>query len=101
LIEDVKKGIWMVSFNEWNIDDTRFNQKYTAREAYLVEKGEVKNPVKSCVIETTTRKFWSAVDAVSKKIRFTSATCGKGDPQQGVPVFTGGAAARLREVYIK
>ena len=101
LLEGVKKGVWMESFNEWNIDDTRFNQKYVAREAYLIENGERKYPVKGCVIETTTRKFWSAVDAVSKRLEFTAATCGKGDPEQGIPVFTGGATARLREVYIK
>jgi TldD protein len=101
LLEDVKKGVWMESFNEWNIDDTRFNQKYVGREAYLIENGELKNPIKACVIETTTRNFWSAVDAVSKRLEFTSATCGKGDPEQGVPVFTGGGTARLREVYLK
>jgi TldD protein len=101
LLEGVKKGVWMESFNEWNIDDTRFNQKYVAREAYLIENGERKYPVKGCVIETTTRKFWSAVDAVSKRLEFTAATCGKGDPQQGIPVFTGGGTARLREVYLK
>jgi TldD protein len=101
LLEGVKKGVWMESFNEWNIDDTRFNQKYVAREAYLIENGERKYPVKGCVIETTTRKFWSAVDAVSNRLEFTAATCGKGDPEQGIPVFTGGATARLREVYLK
>jgi TldD protein len=101
LLEGVKKGVWMESFNEWNIDDTRFNQKYVGREAYLIENGERKYPVKGCVIETTTRKFWSAVDAVSKRLEFSSATCGKGDPEQGIPVFTGGASARLREVYLK
>ncbi|WXG46219.1 MAG: TldD/PmbA family protein [Candidatus Atabeyarchaeum deiterrae] len=101
LLEDVKKGVWMQTFNEWNIDDTRFNQKYVAREAYLIENGERKYPIKRCVIETTTRKFWSAVDAVSKKLEFSSATCGKGDPEQGIPVFTGGPTARLREVYLK
>ncbi|WXG43588.1 MAG: TldD/PmbA family protein [Promethearchaeati archaeon SRVP18_Atabeyarchaeia-1] len=101
LLEDVKKGVWMESFNEWNIDDRRFNQKYTGREAYLIENGERKHPVKNCVIETTTRKFWSAVDAVSKRLQFVAATCGKGDPEQGIPVLTGGATARLREVYLK
>jgi TldD protein len=101
LLEGVKKGVWMESFNEWNIDDTRFNQKYVGREAYVIENGERKYPVKGCVIETTTRKFWSAVDAVSKRLEFTAATCGKGDPEQGIPVFTGGGTARLREVYLK
>jgi len=101
LIEDVKNGIYMSSFTEWNIDDKRFNQRYVGREAYVIENGELKNPVARPVIETTTLKFWSAVDAVSKNLKFDAATCGKGDPMQGVPVYTGGPSIRLRGVYIK
>jgi TldD protein len=101
LIEDVKYGVFMKSFTEWNIDDKRFNQRYVGREAYLVEKGELKNPIARPIIETTTPKFWSAVDAVSKSIDFEAATCGKGDPSQGAPVYTGGPCIRLREVYVR
>ncbi|HVO37091.1 MAG TPA: TldD/PmbA family protein [Candidatus Acidoferrum sp.] len=101
LIEDVKHGVFMKSFTEWNIDDKRFNQRYVGREAYLVEKGELKNPIARPIIETTTPKFWSAVDAVSKSIDFEAATCGKGDPSQGAPVYTGGPCIRLREVYVR
>ncbi|MGC8939072.1 MAG: TldD/PmbA family protein [Candidatus Bathyarchaeia archaeon] len=101
LIEDVKYGVLMKSFTEWNIDDKRFNQRYVGREAYLIENGEVKHPLARPVIEITTERFWTAVDAVSKKVEFEAATCGKGDPSQGVPVFTGGPFIRLRRVYIK
>jgi TldD protein len=101
LIKDVKHGIFMKSFTEWNIDDKRFNQRYVGREVYLIENGELKHPIARPVIETTTPKFWMAVDAVSKKVEFDAATCGKGDPAQGVPVYTGGPCIRLREVYIK
>jgi TldD protein len=101
LIEDVKDGVYMKSFTEWNIDDKRFNQRYVGKEAYLVKNGELKDPVARPVIETTTLKFWTAVDAVSKKVEFDAATCGKGDPEQGVPVFTGGPCLRLRRVYVK
>ena len=101
LIEDVKSGVFMKSFTEWNIDDKRFNQRYVGREAYLIEKGELAVPVARPVIETTTLKFWSAVDAVSKRVEFDAGTCGKGDPMQGAPVFTGGPAIRLRRVYVK
>jgi TldD protein len=71
------------------------------REAYLIENGELKDPVARPVIETTTLKFWTAVDVVSKKVAFDAATCGKGDPSQGVPVYTGGPCIRLRGVYVK
>jgi TldD protein len=38
---------------------------------------------------------------VSKKIGFEAATCGKGDPMQGAPVYTGGPIIRLRKVHVK
>jgi len=101
LIKDIEYGIYMKSFTEWNIDDKRFNQRYVGRESYLIENGELKHPVARPIIETTTPKFWSAVDAVSKNVEFDAATCGKGDPAQGVPVYTGGPSIRLRGVYIK
>lgn len=81
LIKDVKHGIYMKSFTEWNIDDKRFNQRYVGREAYLIENGKIEYPVARPVIETTTPKFWMAVDAVSKDVEFDAATCGKGDPR--------------------
>ena len=101
ILEDVKQGVYMKSFTEWNIDDKRFNQRYVGREAYWIENGELKHRVARPIIETTTQVFWSAVDAVSKKIEFSAATCGKGDPQQGIPVYTGGPSIRLRGVYVK
>lgn len=101
LIENVKYGVYMKSFTEWNIDDKRFNQRYVGREAYLIENGELKHQLARPVIETTTLKFWTAVDAVSRKVEFDAATCGKGDPAQGVPVYTGGPCLRLRRVFVK
>ena len=101
ILEDVKHGVYMKSFTEWNIDDKRFNQRYVGREAYAIENGELKNPLSRPIIETTTPKFWTAVDAVSKKLVFEAATCGKGDPSQGMPVYGGGPLIRLRGVYMR
>jgi len=101
MFEDVKHGVYMKSFTEWNIDDKRFNQRYVGREAYWIENGELKHRIARPIIETTTPIFWTAVDAVSKKIEYDAATCGKGDPQQGIPVYTGGPMMRLRGVYVK
>ena len=101
VFKDVKQGVYMKSFTEWNIDDKRFNQRYVGREAYLIENGELKHPIARPIIETTTQIFWSAVDAVSKKVEYDAASCGKGDPMQGMPVYTGGPIIRLREVHVK
>ncbi len=101
MLEDVKYGVYMKSFTEWNIDDVRYNQKYVGREAYLIENGSIKGAVRRPVIELTTPTFWGAVDAIGKDMDFVGATCGKSDPEQGVPVWTGGPHMRLRDVRMR
>lgn len=100
LFEDVKLGVYMKNFMEWNIDDKRYNQRYIGREAYLIENGKVTTPVKAPILELTTPAFWSAIDAVAKDLDFSAATCGKGEPSQGVPVYTGGPHLRMRNITL-
>jgi TldD protein len=101
LIEDVKKGIFVKSFTEWNIDDIRWNEKYVGFEAYEIENGEIKDFVRRPIIETTTEELYSKVDACSKDLQFVAGTCGKGEPMQGVPVWMGGPYIRIRELRVK
>ncbi len=101
MIGSVKNGILMHSFTEWNIDDKRYNQKYVSREAYFIKDGELGRPARKVVLELTTPSFWGAIDAVSKKVVFNAAECGKGDPAQGMAVFTGGPMLRLRGVNLR
>ncbi|HKZ24005.1 MAG TPA: TldD/PmbA family protein [Thermoplasmata archaeon] len=101
LLEGVKYGIYMKSFMEWNIDDKRYNAKYAGREAYVVENGEIKQPVRNAIVELTTPAFWSAVDAVGKDLEFEAGFCGKSDPGQALDASLGGPTIRLRNVYLK
>ena len=101
LLEDVRYGVYMKSFMEWNIDDKRFNAKYAGREAYLIENGELKHPVRNTVIELTTPAFWSAVDAVGRDLDFEGGYCGKSDPGQALDASLGGPSMRLRNVYLR
>ena len=101
IIKDTKHGIYLKNFMEWNIDDVRLNQRYVGNEAYLVENGEIKYPIKRPTIEITTPVLWKAVDAISNKIEYHAATCGKGEPMQGIPVWMGGPTMRLSKIAIK
>jgi TldD protein len=98
LLEDVKRGVYIKKYMEWNIDDIRWGQRYVGLEAYLIEDGELKEPVRDVALEVTTREFYTSVDAVGKDLKFYAGTCGKGEPAQGVPVWFGGPHIRLREV---
>jgi TldD protein len=100
LLKEVKHGVFFKTFTEWNIDDKRLNQRYVALEANLIEHGEVRGLVKSPVLEITTPKLWGSVKARSKRMEFEAATCGKGDPMQGAPVWTGGPETLLAGIKL-
>jgi TldD protein len=100
LIESIKKGVYIKTYMEWNIDDKRFNQKYTGLEAYMIENGELKHLVKRPALEITTPKFWSSIDAVGKDLDFVAGSCGKGDPMSPIPVWFGGPHIRLRNIIL-
>ena len=101
LIEDVKRGILMNSFTEWNIDDRRFQSKYVGLEVYLIEDGEVTDTmIRRPILELTTYGILESVDAVGKDFFAPLGLCGKGDPMQGVPVSLGGPHVRLRDIKI-
>ena len=102
LIEGVKRGVYMVNFTEWNIDDRRYQSKYVGSEAILIEDGKLTDTlVRRPVLETTTRGLFGSVDACAKGFEADLASCGKSDPMQGAPVWTAGpAAVRLRGVRL-
>ena len=100
LIGEVKHGVFFKTFTEWNIDDKRLNQRYVGLEAYRIKSGVVGELVKAPVLEITTPALWGSVKARSKKVEFEAATCGKGDPMQGIPVWTGGPDTLLAGVRI-
>ena len=101
LIDGVKHGIYMKNFTEWNIDDTRFYEKYVGKEAYLIDNGKITDMIRRPVLETTTVNFYSSVDAAGNDLEFHAGICGKGDPEQGVPVWMGGPHLRLRNIHMK
>ncbi|MFX0094500.1 MAG: TldD/PmbA family protein, partial [Candidatus Hodarchaeota archaeon] len=102
IFEDIKLGIYMVNFHEWNIDDRRYQSKYVGRVAYLIKNGEVTDQLlRRPPLETTTPDLFNAVDACAKDTAFDAALCGKSDPMQACPVWHGGSkAVRLRNIQI-
>ena len=100
LFAEVKKGLYIKSFQEWNIDDQRLNQKYVGSEAYLVKNGEIAEPVFQPVIEVTTPALWNAVAACSDEIQLHAATCGKGEPMQGIRVSMGGPHCLFKRIRL-
>jgi len=100
LLETINNGVYIKSYMEWNIDDKRFNQKYTGLESYLIKNGRLEGLVKNPTLEITTPAFWKSIDAVGKDLDFSAGNCGKSDPMQGIPVWFGGPHVRLRNIIL-
>ncbi|MFW9779015.1 MAG: TldD/PmbA family protein [Candidatus Heimdallarchaeota archaeon] len=102
LVEDVKHGIYMLSFTEWNIDDRRYQSKYVGFECYLIQNGEItETMVRRPTMELTSIGLFSSIDAVGNELALNfPATCGKSDPGQGAPVNAGGASIRMRDIRL-
>lgn len=101
LLDDIKEGVFIKSYMEWNIDDMRLGQRYVGLEAYEIRNGELSDPVLFPVLEGQTPELLSSIDAVDNNLQFYPGTCGKGDPDQGIPVWLGGPDMRLRNVRVK
>ncbi|MEZ0290736.1 MAG: TldD/PmbA family protein [Sulfolobales archaeon] len=100
LIEDIKYGVFIKSYMEWNIDDTRWGQRYGGLEAYEIVDGELRGFIRNPAIEFTTKTFFSNIVGKDRELRFYAATCGKGEPSQGVPVWVGGPNVRLSKMRL-
>ena len=95
LVSEAGNGVYIKTFMEWNIDDTRSFSRYQGSEAYLIKNHRLGKPIKNYRLETKTIDFWHAVKLVSNEFKFYLADCGKGEPQQSVPVTMGGSSALL------
>ncbi|MEM4344049.1 MAG: metallopeptidase TldD-related protein, partial [Candidatus Caldarchaeum sp.] len=100
LFELAGNGVYIKSYQEWNIDDRRWNQRYVGVVAYLIRNGRLAEMVRNPILDLTTKGLWSSVDAVGKDLGFYAGYCGKGDPMQGIPVWFGGPSVLLRNVRL-
>jgi TldD protein len=101
LFQDIREGLYMKSFTEWNIDDRRFQSKYVGLECYLIKDGECTSQhIRRPILELTTFGIFQNVDAVGKGYFAPYGSCGKGDPMQAVSVSMGGAHFRIRNVRV-
>ena len=103
MIEDIKLGILMNSFTEWNIDDKRLQSKYVGQEAYLIKDGRLTDTlVLKPTLEISSPGLFGSIDAQGKSdtLEWQGAYCGKSEPGQGCRVWTGGPFVRLRNIRL-
>ncbi len=100
LIKDVKNGVYIKNFMEWNIEDKRFKNRYVGNESFLIKNGKLSYPIRNPAVEITTPALYSSIDAIGNNLEYHAGTCGKGEPMQGIPVTLGGPSIRLRNIKL-
>jgi TldD protein len=89
IIHSVKKGLYAVSFGGGQVDITSGKFVFSASEAYLIEDGEVTQPVKGATLIGNGPDVLTRVSMVGSDLKLDEGvgTCGKDG--QSVPVGVG------------
>ena len=89
IISSVKKGIYAVNFGGGQVDITNGKFVFSASEAYLVENGKVKQPLKGATLIGNGPDAMSKISLIGNDMSLDNGigTCGK--EGQGVPVGVG------------
>lgn len=89
LISSVKKGIYAVSFGGGQVDITSGKFVFSASEAYKIENGKVREPIKGATLIGNGADVLTRIAAVGNDMKLDDGigTCGKDG--QGVPVGVG------------
>jgi TldD protein len=103
LMADTKEGILMDTTKSWSIDDRRLNFQFGCEIAWEIRGGKPVRMLKNPVYTGITPQFWGSCDAVSDRKHWRIwgvPNCGKGEPEQTMPVGHGVAPARFRGVQV-
>ncbi|MDF2956995.1 MAG: Zn-dependent protease PmbA/TldA [Candidatus Alkanophagales archaeon MCA70_species_1] len=99
MLEDVKFGIYAKGMRGGQVDTTRGEFQFSAEEAFLVERGELKQRLKNVSLSGLTLDALRNVDAVGKDFKHGSiGFCGK-DGQE-VPVAEYAPHVRIKEILV-
>lgn len=89
IIQSVDKGIYAVSFGGGQVDITSGKFVFSASEAYLIENGQIKDPIKGATLIGNGPDVLTKVSMVGNNMELDRGigTCGKA--AQSVPVGVG------------
>ncbi len=95
IIASVDRGLYAVNFGGGQVDITSGKFVFSASEAYLIEKGKIKYPVKGATLIGNGPDAMNQVRMVGNDMRLDSGvgTCGKDG--QSVPVGVGQPTLRI------
>ncbi|RUM41309.1 MAG: TldD/PmbA family protein [Desulfurobacterium sp.] len=98
IIRDTKSGILVVKMGGGQVNTVNGDFIFEVSEGYLIENGEVTEPIRGVSLIGNGPKVLQQIDAVGNDLGFAIGTCGKDG--QGVPVSDGLPTIRIPEITV-
>jgi TldD protein len=98
IIRDTPYGIYCVALGGGQVNTATGDFVFGITEAYMIENGEITEPVRAAQLIGNGPETLALVDAVGNDFDTWAGTCGKDG--QGVPVSSGQPTLRVRELTV-
>jgi TldD protein len=98
LIGSVTRGLYVTGLGGGQVDPISGNFAFHATEAFAVERGEVKGPVRAGVLVGNALDVLASIDGVADDLRIEPALCNKAS--QSIPVGVGQPHLLVRRLTV-
>lgn len=100
IISSVKKGIYAVNFGGGQVDITSGQFVFTISEAYLIENGQITQPIKGATLIGNGPEVMKNISMIGNDLALDPGigTCGKDG--QSVPVGVGQPTLKIKEIVV-
>ena len=98
IIRSVDKGFFVNKMGGGQVNTVTGEFVFEVQEGYLIEKGQITEPVRGVLLIGTGQEILKNIDMVGNDLGFSIGTCGKNS--QGVPVTDGIPTVRIPEIVI-
>lgn len=98
IIKSTSSGLLVRKMGGGQVNTTNGDFVFDVPEAYIIEDGEVKYPVRGATLTGNGPKVLNSIDRVGKDLGFGIGVCGKDG--QGVPVADAQPTIRIKELTV-
>ncbi len=98
IIRSVEKGLWVKKMGGGQVNTVNGDFVFEVSEGYLIEKGNVGEPVRGAILTGNGPQILKEIDMVGDDLGFGIGTCGKDG--QAVPVSDAQPTLRIPELVV-
>ena len=100
ILSSMDSGVYAVNFGGGSVDITSGSFVFSATEAYFVERGEIKYPIKGATLTGSGPEVMRNISMVGNDLQIDSGVGVCGKQGQSVPVGVGQPTLKIDEIVV-